>query len=776
MTTAMIEWDRSEAREVTTVVRVNGVERPHATVTWGQDLASALPEQVAAGGAFAHRTGTIVWHRAPVNGNLPSPWSTQGGWVPTAGQAVTVDAVDGQGHEVRCFTGLIDTVGGDRSGGMTSRIVDRIDDFNRTVRLEALTEIGAPWKDDGSIRYTAPTNAWVADDILRQCGYYSTPPKPPGHILDAPLQGTVYTYAEAPAYSNAQLLDAQSYDGTSTNPQWKGGGEFTSIALHNARLQWAPYTGPGSGRDQLRVSLVVHPNHRAPATVTVTKSNGATATVKVTGSKRVAVGTRPAGGHQVTREVFAIPQSTDITVVSVIFRAGAVDVATSAGQSATLAIGTPVGAVATIDLIADSGAAISGLQVSDPAASGGHVATTWTPSAVVRYGWHAWLQKVTPSIRDENAKAVLEEFASNLLTPVWLDEYGVARVAATNDLFTQPAVIGVDTISTVADLEWSLTLQDVRDRVEVTWSDVAITVNTKDNKKRVELWEGSRTHLTNGVKHQEHIEVPDDEEWLGMPAPADFDNIYFIQALPDDPAQQAIRAEFNDGIGSYYGGMRESTTDDQVEVAANVGSSLLKLTPWKWTHEILARPNNVSLQVPETTQFARRFWGKGMPLIRGVAKVVRRDGLAVKWSTKDSRRTLTHDMGRWCTQATHAEEFARWVHSFTSKPHPVIPRMVIKFDPRVNVGTVIQTDSRQHHGVAFQGLVVSADHDPESDTTTVAVRVVETRTTLGSYNDLRLAWNGASYNTLQALWASINGTYDVLKNDPLWKGYRPWGS
>lgn len=755
-----IEWDTSLVRSVETVVRVDDVVRAHESVTWGQDLASSLPAQVSAAGQFGQRTGTIVWHRPGVSTYLPSPWSDKGGWVPSIGQSVTVDAVDGKGNTVRVFTGRIDTVEGDASGGMVSKIVDRSDDFNRTVRVEALTEIGAPWKDDGSKRYTAPSCAWVVDDILRQCGYYSTPPAPSGLILDAPLQGTVYLYAEPPAHRNAQLGESGGYTGQAPNPQFWGGGVETGLALRDARLEYLPYSGGGSGAERLRVSLVVHPNHRDQASVEVVKSNGGTATLWVDGDKRVRVGTNPHDGHATTHTAFTIPQDLDVITVSAIFRGGTIDVASSFGQSATITARTPVGPVSRINVLADYQAAIAGVQVSDPGASGGHLATAWKPSAVIRYGWHAWKQRVAPSIRDENAKDVLSEFAEAMLAPVHIDGNGVVQVAGSDTLYSQAAVVGVDVLSTVADMSWSLSLMDHRERVEVEWDEVNVSMNTQSTHASILLWQGSGQTVNQWDQIEEPIEVPADEEWISLVRP---EKIHLSSNLTDP----GWVADFNAGRKSFYGG----TPDGEAwGTSGDLTESYDQLSPWAWRRRAAAA-HDLTLKAPEVSWISKRLWGMEMPVIRGKGRVKRQKSTYVRSPQSESPRTLVHKMGRWCTQSAIAKAFGDWLFNQVYTPRAVVNGLVIRFDPRVDVGTVIQIDSLQMHGVAVEGLVISADHNPSADTSSLTIRVIKTKTSLGSYGDLAIAWNGASYGTVQAAWATIAGTYEAVETDPLWKGY-----
>lgn len=766
-------WDTSPIREVNLVIRVNGVIK-QGQASWGQELVSSLPETVSGTGSFPQRRGRVEWKPPALTNKLPYEGRPGSEWLPKVGESITIDAIDGLGNEVRVFTGLIDSVTGDAHGGVHSKIVDRIDDFNKIVRVEALTEIGAPWNQYGDIRYTSPSCAWVVDDVLRQCGYYATPPRPSGHILDAPLQGTVYLYAEKPDHSNAQLFDSRSLtetDGVKW-PQFWGGGTNTSIALRDAYMLYKPYTGPGSGENYIRLSMMVHPNHRDAAHIQATKNDGANAFLRVDGAKRVIVGTTASGTHSAGKRVFTLPSSQEALVVSAIFRNGTVSVESSDGQTANVNLKTPIGPMAFMDIQAGYQAAISGVQVSDPGETGGHVATQWKPTVINRYGWHAWRQRITPSIRDENAKAVLKEFSENMLAPVFLDEHGVVQVASTDTLHAEFAGIKVDTLSTVADMKWSTRLSDLRDAVEIDWHDVSITLNTKTIKKNVLLYQGNQKTFTGDqVDYHDVIEVPENEEWIGRDMAA-LDMVaaaWEYSAVTEHPEYD----QFNAGEGTATGMMQtDGAIGTETEKWSHPGmlTELLEAhSPWVMSYSGLVI-DKMTTKVPEDPKISRRYWGMPMPIIRGNGKV-RRLPSTYRLGPVDAKRILHHKLGRWNTQSGMTQFFAKWLYSITSKVHPVVHGVVIRFDPRVNVGSVVQVDSTQLHGVALEGLVVSVDHDPRTDKSRIAMRIISTKTSLNTYRDLELAWNGASYETLQTVWATINGTYGDVETDPLWKGY-----
>lgn len=788
MRTKLEDWDRSQVREVGTIVRINGVERAHSFVHWRQEISSTLPVQVSSAGKFGYRRGDILWFRPGIRTRFPSPWweNTEEDWRPEIADEVTVDAVDGKGNVVRVFTGIIDSVAGDSDAGMTSRIVDNIDYFDKTVRVQALTNIGIPWKADGSIRMLAPSNAWVIDDIARQCGFLSTPPRPPDHIVDAPLQGTTYLYAETGGgFSNAQTAKSHALtdlgdgsDRTKRNPGfWEGG---AGMALRDADLEYHPYTGTGSKSPaQIRLSFMVGPKHQDLATVWAERTDGYYEILIVTANREVWVGSETATQPYTERYCFTLPVTQgEWSIVSAIFRNGSVTAVSSHNQTFNGTLATKTGTIRSISVNSGYQAAIAGVQASDPGTSGGHLAVTFKPQMSTGYGWHSYVQKITPSIRDRHARTVINEFSESMLAPVWIDGKGVLRVEGANHLVSQNSITVESTQDTISQMEWSYEIKDIRNPVNVEWQEILTHMQlSPTNNDVITLNEGSGNQAPAGqrVVIEDFIEVPEDEEWINFN--------WVIQAIDHifNQKNTAQIALFNNGENSWVGAMQandqntESWNGSRPEDVANT-YKFEKITPWvyKATYTL---DKGTMMKVPEISTVNRRFWGMKLPILRAPGKVMRKEALKTMESVSQDRIMLrasevVHTMGQWNTNGGLAEMICEWVFSQVTVIRPTISNMVIRFDPRVEVGRVILLESRQLHGVSVRGLVTEMDHKPDQDTTTVTVSVISTSTSkLASYEELKIAWEGANYSTLKNAWASIEGTYDKLQAEPTRKNF-----
>lgn len=800
----LVSWDNSTVRPAPEfIVQVNGVKREIISVNWEQDLANAMPAAVAGGDAFAQRTGSITWFSSGISNELPSPWDADGGWLPQIEDRVTVDVKDHVSSGlIRVFTGRIDTVESDDEGVVISHIIDQTDDFNKVIRIGALTSHGLPWVDNKP-RRNAATGAWVVDQIARECGYFSTPPPPPGYILDAPLQGTVYTYAESP-HKNSQLIQATSeQDDPSTNPRWKSGGGRGRLALGGAALKWTPYSAGGTGNTTaFRMSILIHPDHDSNTTTQIFIGAGGIISFRVDRKRLLSVFVRNSDlSNAEWYPCFTLPASDEPIAISGIFRNGQVDIASSDGQSKVFSRSIPTGEIDEIWLNNDLGASVSGFQVSDPGSSGGHIATNFVPNMFQSYGWHAWWQECAPSVRDKKAKDVLKQFAEATCTPVWLDGEGNLNVVHSDHLNRASHALTVDMTSNARDLRWSLRMSDLRDPVHIDYSETAVSINLEGKEKSVLVYQGNGRSMKKGEQYEELIEIPEDEEWIGISIMDAWDqaadhnmvrnlgSIWESQVTGADSKgnlgfptilNQTWYQQFKDHIYSYWGGSMDKEYNyvdgEQVRTAnAEINHpftfwSTKNINPWKWKYHVKMNFADGSLRIcSDDPGVPPHLRGEGLPMIRAGGRVKYSDSRITKTFNKSGRMELVHDMGKWCTTDAVANAFGNWLANELKDPHPIITGLTCRFDPRIEVGSVIQIDSTQLHGVAIKGLVTGVSHRPEEDITRPRVRVISADSSIiTSYEELRTAWEGANYANLSAAWSAINGTYRDLANDPTW--------
>lgn len=748
-----MSWSAAPARRVTTTVRVNGTIRAHdpAGISWAQDITSDLPDTVTAGGQVAHRTGTIVWATEGVTDRTPSPWYQGPTWIPTVGDPVTIDVSDTV-NTYRVFTGVIDTVEGDAFGRRSSRIVAEVKGANRVIRRGAQTQVGA--LPSGNVGRLATTPVWVISEICRELGYASVPPKPTTSklILDAPLQGSTYVYHQS-GHVNAQLVTSHRPGGETLQPVWASGPD--GFGISNAYLQWWPASGQGTGAGAVGVSFLVYQNHTGAATVTT--QHGAstdTTTVRVTGTKKVEVSTRTGGTLNPVSTTAVLPSTPGPHRVSVVFRAGSVSIRTTAGAT-THTAATPSPAIDLIRFEADASACVAGVQVWHPSTTTDHHAAGWTPTAHYRYGTGTHSTTLAPSIRDEKAGDVLQSYADALLSPLWVDGNGHLQVVTGKGLHDQAPTLVVDALRDASDLSYTMALLDHRPTVEVTYAH-AHAHNIGATSPKAMVWQGSGSSVDVDADDQTFINVPGDEEWIGLADPSAATRVTSTNV-----------SSFQSGTGSWWG---LSFDGDALSLANTGGSQVVEtLTPWAWKVTTSAATGVEAGMVQTTSDgalFSARYRKFDLPIYRARALVKYEDRTVAVATTgaSDLDGVLPHDAGKWVTTTYWATQLATWVHSMVGTPTPVLDGLRVRFDPRIEVGTKITVKAQAVFGADFQALVLSVDHDPGTDTTTLVARVTRVVTYAATLDDVDHAHIGQSLATWDTARAGM--TLDAVAADP----------
>lgn len=708
-----MSWDTSRARDVSFTVRVNGTVREHQPdgITWAQDVTSDLPSTVTAGGQVAQRTGTVRWARQrSVETRTPSPWYQGPYWIPTVGDAITIDAHDGEGNTYRVFTGVIDTVEGDAFGERSSKIVAPIVGGNQVVRRQALTQVGG-LPAEGRIGRFATTPVWLVSEIARQLGYSSVPPAPVWAklILDAPLQGSTYVYSEG-ADKNARLVTSHQYHSTVTQPLWKAGPD--GFGISRAFLEWVPYSGQGTGAGAVGISLLVYSVHSSTATVRVSHGTNSTS-VAVSPTGVVTVSTTVGGSTTSHTLDLTVPSTLGPHRVSVVFYGGSVSARVN-NVPQVFSAATPAAAVSRVELSADWGTCVAGLQVWHPANAADHHAPTWAPTAVYRYGTGTQPTVLTPSVRDQRAGEVLEEYADALLAPMWIDGHGVLQVVTGKALHELAPSLAVDALTDVSDLSYSMSLLDHRPTVEVTYAH-AHQSNATAVSARTQVWQGRGGEVTPDTPEEEFIEIPEDEEWIGLSDPANAQRLTFD-----------TREAFNAGTGTWRGLSEDITSPGYLTPVTTGGQIVETLTPWAWKITTSYPGENGAVQrAPTSSYILTRYQGTDLPILRA-RSLVKYEDRTVAVSNPGATYTdgvLAHDAGKWITTTAAATELADWIHSMVGTPTPVLENLVVRFDPRIDIGIKITVAAQAVFGVDFEALVLSVEHRPGEDTTTVTARV-----------------------------------------------------
>lgn len=173
-----ISWDNdSPVTEVSGEVVIDGSVVEASDLSVSRSIPSNLPDQVAGVGGYSAATGSAtVLPAAPVSDRSPTPWGAQ-----TAQPMAPVEVYARAGtSRARIFTGLVDKVSGSAAETATKvGMVDISDRLNRAVSLRPMCKIMPAVTTDGSTneRNCDLIPTYLVDKVLRECGFYATPPR-----------------------------------------------------------------------------------------------------------------------------------------------------------------------------------------------------------------------------------------------------------------------------------------------------------------------------------------------------------------------------------------------------------------------------------------------------------------------------------------------------------------------------------------------------------------------------------------------------------------------
>ncbi|MDO5534110.1 MAG: hypothetical protein Q4F65_05615 [Propionibacteriaceae bacterium] len=735
-------------------VTLDGTPRPHLAVSVSRDLPSDLPASVAAGGGLVSAGGEVTWAPAEVvTSRDVSPWAA--GAVPAPGTPVTVDMDAGHGAH-RVFTGAVEDTTGGTGKASASTLVDHIHRLDARVSIEPLLRLMPPASEGGDYRRIGLSPIYVVDRVMRACRYFTTPPLEYDPAVSVPLQGSVWpergtctAAGSQPASTNAHATfyqaDGRLYaaDVVATYAPRVSRPGTTAVCLS--------LTVASTGHTE---AAFLHAYYGATAVTLVVHSSGAVSARY--GATTVA---GPIDGRGAR--------------VSLLVKGGTWTLRTSTGLSATGTQAVTSTAMSSITLSASAGARIAGAQISYPRGTfEEHATLAHVPNARVRPGVTSpGLLDATPAIVNERGIDVLRDISKALCSPLWLDEDGVLQWAGPDVLRAQSPAVTITARDSLLALDWRVSLDHTRSTTTVKWDKPAISVRRWPN---VTLWEGRKETLNAGDELREFIDVPADEDWIGVNLPG-------LYAGADTGGDERL----NRGIGSWVGGYRVATDGTAAGwvTPAHATASLSRVTHATYLHEKVVNttlPAGVTHVVTEVSPASAGLWpkwdGQALPILRGYAKTT--------WTSVNTDSVLTgpadrpplvHDAGPWVQHAGTVgagdvdvpARLAGWLATQVNTPTPEVTGLEVMPDPRIQLGDVIALADPDNLGVALTGLVVGltlAQSGPGASMV-LALRVISANPTHATYDHLQAAWTGANYAALEAAWSGQ--PYAALEARPL---------
>lgn len=729
---------------------VNGVHREMLDWSVDREIGSDLPAGVAGGTGVVQATGKVTWAPDPADGGSRSPWNPGMGWVPAAGDRVEVWQGDDETSWVQ-FTGYIDDTTGTVGGTMTSTIVDRIDDLSARADLPPLVDVMPPITTSGAFRRVRVSPRGVLVLAMRRGGFYQTPTPEAHSVVDVPAVSTMWPHIGTVTY-------CASRSNASVAPDWPDG-----IFLSNCSARYEP-RDPRTGNRAVQLTMHVSAAHAGVASLQVQYGNR-NMILRAAGSAHLVIidGT----------VVCSIPRtaSDGDLVVQALITNGQARLRTSIGGSASGSAAWGVtAAMSAVAIEVDAGSRVNGFIVSHPEQSWHEFANlAWTPTAQITTGTMHGTMAALRGTRTSTVRDVMDDAASALLLPYWIDESGILQVTGSDVMRGRSPQVSVTTADDILSLSWRRDLLAHRSRVQVTYGTTAITRHAGYSAS---VWEpGSTITLENGETDEQIVTPGPDEDWIMVHT-----GWYGLAQV----------SELNRGRGTWVGGM---VTDGTTSKWTNSGSvddleaSIETIGPqaWKITHTAknLTGAQQIQLRTQSenfagTSVLWREWWDQNLPVLRAKAafKVANVDYPSV--ATGGVGPVLEHDCGLWATshlassETTVVKRVRDFLASQVTAPHPVITGLSILPDPRLQLGDVIEVRS-DLLGVALRCLIVGKHSTGSKDghSMSLDVRVLDVTVTATTWQAFEDALpDGMDYTAHEALWGAA-ATYTDFNNDPL---------
>ncbi|WP_309080271.1 hypothetical protein [Zhihengliuella sp.] len=709
--------DTSVVREFTKKILVNGIERRGRWST-SSELQGDLPVEVASANGISQIRGSITWDQQEDMADGPShPFRDGAGWVPQDGDKVQIYESDGLTSFPR-FTGKILTTAGSLKSRAVSTLIDDSDRLTTAFNYPPVIRTMPPLTDGGAWRRVATSPVQVITAAAAQAGYRSVHPPIGTVLVDAPLQGSAWPLAGR-CVSASNIANDGGFPNLRTTASFGWG-------MHDLRARYTPqYSATGDQPLQLMVS--VGADHSGAASI-FAHYGASNVRLRVSAS-RVAeawVGSTNLGGRSLGSGVHATLHVSGTTYT----------LKTASGTSVLTGAARPTTALDSIEVVAAVGANIAGVS----AARTWTLPTNWSPDLVLDVSYeHMPVNPVIRAIESSTVADTLDEISRALLLAIHFDELGRLVVRSADRIAKGPVVRDTTTAKDVVDIEWETNLLSRRKDVTVTGLS-HVYANTQ--RRNVEAYRGSGDQMEEGESRQDFVNVPADEEWL-----LEWDDVPAFTADVGAPG-------FNTGRGSFVGG--SISQDGEVWSWANdyltVDYERVSYRTLRFTHTVSGLPAGWRLALQTAVNSSTALWPKyqgfNLPVIR-CPKVTFAEAKTTTVPAATDGPSLEHPVGHWAGWESgnwsHPDYLRDFIAALVTAPYPVIQRMPIAPDPRLQKGDVIRVHSTKYLGVIITAVIIGIDEDHDDVYRQVLkLRVTGIETTIRSYDE----WNATAATPL----------------------------
>lgn len=660
----------------------------------------ALPDPLA-GGQLRSASGTIATVEGPdATTTVATPWDPATQWPPAPQTGASVSMGTGDGEVALLGDGVVvSSAGGTGAREVEVEVADRYESLNRTISWGPFADATPSESEGVNSRYVGLHSIHVTDRVLRHCGWYATPPSPGYAVLSVPAQGSMWP--ETGRVDEAQGLSG-AYPGFLNTP-W-GVGVSDADAMYTL-------AGAYSIQSRGRVELTAMTTDRAgegASRIDLMNGDGVLLARMAWSATSGHLWLRNAAGEMVAAAsvprsaglLYATVERVSSTSVYVTIRSG--------GQS--------VGAAATVDQVVVSSVMRRARIYADSTSGGFLVAfpgrtgtlESWTPNAVIypRTSGRNTLRVLWP-VEAANCATLLAEQCEAECATYWIDETGVLRWW---DLARLEAQSPVATLTSDDDIDedgfqWRHDLSQVKSRVAVKWEE---PLRDWSWRTTVDLYQGSGETVqpntaTTADPAEGWITVPDDEIWV----------------MPDLSLSRAdittTTPEFNNGIGSFYGGVipgAEDTPDKWAPGSGTLQMTIQRITDQTFKTSLIWTGPDPAVLKTLAVDTASNLWrirrDFDLPIIRGKAKFTLAE--QVTYSVQTGPGTAPEhviEAGRWIQRPEQAQYTADYAAARLTVPQPVLSSVALVPVPGLQLGDMVTVEDTHVTRLTVRGIVVS---------------------------------------------------------------------
>lgn len=712
-------------------------------------LTKSLGDSLSGGDGLVATTGdvTIVDQSEVVSERRVTPWS------PLAvrrGDAVTMRA-GYEGALAPQLVGVVDGTSGGANKETRLELVDHYEALQLEVTKDPLLASMPPYIDGGAFRHVGLTPTYVTSMLLRECGFYATPPHRFGAAVNVPMNGSMW-----PEYASTVLCSRIGDSNELPDFEQSPWGQ----AVKNVTASYYPSPFNHVGRPFEMQMLVGEAG--SSGTVIVAAHYGSQYVRVTVGSSRNVSFQVNTGSGNTTVASLSSSQMVGATMISARVSGSTWTLTADNGQVSSGSRSWPWSSMydrVGVNVPANA-AQIGGLMVGYMETP----VTSFTPSARLTPSAFPRTLGAMPAIVRQRVANLLREQAAAELASFWIDDQGVFQWRNRYQLTGGTPVYEVTSTENLLDLSW-------RERSATTTKTIKVSgkvpIPSVAQRATITLYEGRSDSLDSQQEKTIFMEPSADEDWVSPDMSAEW--------LTAD----AERAPgFSRGRRTWIGMVRVNENADNESVdhwISGSDQSVQKIDPRTFLVSLKA-PAYTGDQTVELRSHKSdgRIWeqrrNSPLPVLRGYGHIAWVDQEQTRAGEPNGLQEYSHDVGWWVQHSTAIEGVANALEQRLLNPHPVLDDVPIVPDTRLELGDIITLRDEHITGLnlrcLIEGIKLSGAEGEQDQTLTLRILAVNGRD--ATYAELERAWTTGGYTGLENEWSGEN--YSHFENNPTRRG------